>query len=93
MGKRRLLTGMISGAMIGCLVSLFNDDARGYAKDKLCDMRKATTNVINNPTEAVHTLKQSVIKLSSRVSTESNNALNALEQIENTLEKVTKRIG
>lgn len=92
MGKRRLLTGVISGAMIGGLVSLFNHDTRGYVKGKLCATREATARLINDPTETVQSVKQCVEKVSSRVSIEASNAMNALEQVENTLEKVTKRI-
>lgn len=93
MGKRRLLTGIISGAIIGGVISLFNNEARHYAKTKLCDTRDATSYLISNPTETVQSLKQTVEQLSNRVTVESNNALNALDQIESTLEKVTKRIG
>lgn len=93
MGKRRLITGIVSGAIIGGIISLFNADARTYARKKLSDTRDVTAHVVNNPTETVRSLKQSVEQLNNRVATESTNALNALEQIEDTLDKVTKRIN
>lgn len=93
MGKRKLLTGIISGAVIGCIISLFNEDARQYVKEKACATRDATTKIIKNPTETVQSLKQSVEDLSHLITEESSNAINALEQIENTLQKVTKRIS
>ena len=35
MGKRKILTGIILGASVGGLVTLFNREARDYAKDGL----------------------------------------------------------
>lgn len=92
MGKRRLLTSIISGAVIGGVISLFNSDTRRYAKVKLCSTRDAVSQIINNPTDSIKSVKQTIECINNRVSTESNNALNALDQIEDTLEKVTKRI-
>lgn len=91
MGKRRLLRGIVTGAVIGGIISLFNNDARQYAKEKMCATKEATTNLIKQPTETVSSMKQTVETLSRRFSEESNNVLNALEQIESTLGKVTKR--
>lgn len=91
MGKRRLLRGIVTGAVIGGIISLFNNDARHYAKEKMCATKEATTNLIKQPTETVSSMKQTVETLSHRFSEESNNVLNALEQIESTLGKVTKR--
>lgn len=92
MGKRRLLRGIISGAIVGGLISLFNDDARRYAKDKMCATRDMTSYIVKNPTQSIQAMKRSIETMSSRVSVESKNAINALEQIEETLGKVTKRI-
>lgn len=93
MGRRRLLQGIISGAIVGGLISLLDRDARDYAKKKLKDTRRVTTNVIKNPTETVQSLTDKVEKLNTKISTESDNVINALEQVKGTLEKITKRIN
>jgi len=93
MGKRRLLTGVISGAVIGGVISLFNEDARGYAKHKLCATRETASKLLDNPAETVRSVKQSIEELNDRITVGAENSVNALEQVENTLEKVTNRIG
>lgn len=93
MGKRRLLTGIISGAVIGGVVSLFNEDAREYAKHKLCETRETASKLLDNPSETIRSVKQSIEELNDRITVGAENSVNALEQVENTLEKVTNRIG
>lgn len=91
MGRRTLCTGIIVGAVAGGLVALVNKEARDYAKVKFTLMRAEAKYCMNNPVQAVHNLRQSFEKLNQKVSSGANGAVNALEQVENTLDKVMKR--
>lgn len=90
MGKRNLLIGIISGALIGGAVSLFNKDTRSYVKTKCDDMKTGSSYYLKHPSEAVHKARETVDSFNRVFTDGTDNALNALEQIGDTLEKFTK---
>jgi len=91
MGKRTLLTGIIVGASIGGLISLLDEDAREYAKQSLSQSREALLDCAKNPTEAVNKARNSVQSINNLIADNANNAVNALEQVESSLDKVLKK--
>lgn len=91
MGKRTLLTGIIVGASIGGLISLLNNDARNYAKDSISKSCNMLTNYVKNPTDAVKTIRQSVVSLNNLMENNTKSAVNTLNQVENSLNKVLKK--
>jgi uncharacterized membrane-anchored protein YhcB (DUF1043 family) len=93
MGKRALCTGIIVGAVVGGLVSLTNKEARDYAKVKLSLMKAEGKYCLNNPSQAVRNLRQSFEQFNDNFSSGADSAVNALEQVENTLDKVVKPKG
>lgn len=92
MGKRKLITGMVVGALIGGVVALFDRETRGYTKQKLSSAKSASLYCLKNPSEAVGNFKQAFDQLHENVTYQAENAINALEQVEETLGKVTNRI-
>lgn len=91
MGKRKLCTGIILGAVIGGLISLVNKDARLYAKGKLQTTANHTKYYLKNPSEAVSNIRLSFDEFSKTFSSGAESTINALEQIEDTLDKVIKK--
>ncbi len=91
MGKRTLLTGIIAGASIGGLLSLLNKDAREYAKDTLSKSRDNLSYYVKNPTEAVEKIRHTALTVNNMIESNTSSAVNALEQVENSLNKVTKK--
>ncbi|MEI3614204.1 YtxH domain-containing protein [Pseudogracilibacillus sp. SO30301A] len=91
MGKRTLLTGIIAGASIGGLLSLLNKDARKYAKETLSKSRDNFTYYVKNPTDAVEKIRHAALTLNNMIESNTSSAVNALEQVENSLNKVTKK--
>lgn len=91
MGKRTLITGIVVGASIGGLISLFNEDARKYAKSSLTKSCENLSHYAKNPAEAVSTVRQTVLSLNEAVENNTESAVNALEQVENSLNKVMKK--
>ncbi|MDY0395787.1 YtxH domain-containing protein [Virgibacillus halophilus] len=91
MGKRKLLTGIISGAVIGGIVALFDKDARGYAKEKISSAKSCSANILKNPSEALRNVSGTVNSFNTTFSNQVDNAINALEQVEDTVNKVIKR--
>lgn len=91
MSKRKLCLGIITGAAAGGLVTLFDKDTRHYAKSKLTTVKSGTTYIVKNPSETVHTIRVVLNKFSDNLSSGSSNLMNALEQVEDTLEKVSNK--
>ena len=88
MGKRKLLTGMIVGASVGGLLSLLNKDVRSYAKDKTNQVYDQIETCVDNPTQVVKQIKAKLIVLNETIASNSDSAINALNQVENSLQKM-----
>ncbi|WP_163971007.1 YtxH domain-containing protein [Oceanobacillus halotolerans] len=89
MGKRKLMVGVVLGAILGGIVALFDREARQYSKHQLTVLKDKTTNSVKHPSETVHNLKVSFDKLNKSFTNNAENAINALEQVEQTLDKFT----
>lgn len=90
MGKRKILTGIILGASVGGLVTLFNREARDYAKDGLSNLKDKTAEYVENPSTAISKVKDTVHQISSLVDNNADSAINAIEQVEKTVNKFIK---
>lgn len=91
MGKRKIILGVVAGAVIGGAASLFDKEARSYACGKVKDMKAASSYYISNPSEAIQGLQKTVDKVNHVFESGSSNTMNALEQVEQTLDKVTNK--
>ncbi len=89
-GKRTLCTGIIVGAVVGGLVALTNQDARDYARAKLSLAKAEAKYCLSNPSQTVHQFRQSFDEFNQKFASGADSAVNALEQIEHTLDKVIK---
>jgi len=91
MGAKKFWTGIVAAAVVGGLVSLFNEDARTYVKEVANTTGEKCLYYVSNPTEAVKNIKEVAQFVDDKISENKNSAFNALEQVETTLERVTKR--
>lgn len=91
MGKRKLWTGVISGAVIGGLISLSDRETRNYTKRKLTDVQTKTSYFLKNPSEAVQNARIKFLDFNDKFVSNAENAVNALEQVEKTLDKVVSK--
>lgn len=91
MGKRTFLSGIILGAVVGGVVSLFNQDARNYVRDLSEQTADQVTYYSKHPQEAVSNIKQTITAVTEKVDSNSVGAMNTLDQVENTLGKVLKK--
>lgn len=87
MGKKTFWTGIITGAVIGGLVTLFDKDARIYVK-KTCSQTKATTQYyFNHPSETVRKVRSGVQTLQTNLVKGAETAMNTLDKLEQSLDK------
>src|SRR5699024_5743007 len=91
MCKKTLLSSIAVGAVVGRLVSLFNKETRDYVVDKGSQAKDKDNYYINHQNETVENLKSTVINVTSMIEYNKTGALNALDQVENTVGKVFKK--
>lgn len=90
MGKRRLCAGLMLGAAVGALITLLNDETRDYVKHSAGKVYDNANYYLNNPSVGVSKVKHSVVSLNEAISNNTDSAMNALNQIENSLNKFLK---
>lgn len=91
MGRNKLFRGIIIGAVVGGIVALFDKDARDYAKRKAVDTSTTTKYFLKNPSEAIHNVRVTVDQFNQDFVKGVENTVNALEQVENTLDSFIKK--
>ncbi|OZU87733.1 hypothetical protein CIL03_15315 [Virgibacillus indicus] len=91
MGKRKLFLGVAIGAAAGGLVTLFDKETRDYTKEKFNTAKASSSYFIQNPSEAVHNVRTAFDTFNQNFASGADSAINALEQVENTLEKVANK--
>ncbi|GFZ84286.1 hypothetical protein GCM10010978_25770 [Compostibacillus humi] len=91
MGKRRLITGVLLGALTGGAIALLDEETREYAKDKVSALKNDSTYYLKHPAEAIESLKATVEQFNRTVSSGAENAINAIEQVEDTINKFTNK--
>lgn len=91
MGKRKLLIGVIAGAVTGGIVTLLDKETRDYAKSKLTNVKSNSSIAFRNPSEAVHQLQATFDAFSEKFTNGAESAINILDQIQNTLGTVENK--
>ena len=91
MGKRKLIVGVVAGAVLGALTMQFDKDARAYTKVSLNKLKESSSDMVHNPTETVQNLRAAFDKLNQNLATGAESTVNALEQVETTLDKLVNK--
>lgn len=89
MGRRRLITGMVVGATVGTVVALLDRETRDYAKSQLEVAKTNGSYLVKHPSEAIEKFRNTVDEWNHAISSGADNAINALEQVEDTINKFT----
>jgi len=90
-GKRKLVLYVTVGAAVGGLVALFDKETRTFTKHKLGDVKRSSSYFLKNPSEAVHNVRTAFDTFNKNFASGAENAINALEQVENSLDKITNK--
>lgn len=91
MGQRKLIVGVVAGAILGALAMQFDKDARAYTKSSLNKLKESSSDMMSNPTETVQNLRSAFDKLNQNLATGAESTVNALEQVETTLDKLVNK--
>lgn len=91
MEKNKLFIGMVTGAVIGGLVTLIDKTTREYTREKIQDVSNKTKEIIQNPSGTLQTAKSTFDQFNDKVQSGADNAINAFEQVESTLDRLSKK--
>lgn len=91
MGKRKLIIGVIVGAVAGGLVSLFDQETRAYTKSKLSQAKAKSSDLMKNPSQTVSDIRSTFDRINESVSGNLQKAINTLNEVEESLDKVTNK--
>ncbi|HLS09704.1 YtxH domain-containing protein [Lentibacillus sp.] len=91
MGKQKLCLGLLIGTIAGGLLSLLDRDARSYARGKMAVVKSGSSYYMKRPSEAVKNAKNAFDRFNDTFTRGADNAINALEQVENTLDQFTNK--
>lgn len=89
-GKTKFWTGIVTGACIGGIVALLNRDARDYGKSLLTQTSDCVSDCLHHPEDVVQKVKHSLTTFNDFIKDNTDQALNALEQIEQTVNRFKK---
>ncbi|WP_106494600.1 hypothetical protein [Lentibacillus sp. Marseille-P4043] len=91
MGKQKLCLGVLLGAMAGGLAAMYDQETRYYTKNKLSAVKSSANYAVKHPSEAIRNVKDACNQFNASLNHNADNAINALEQVEDTMNKVTKK--
>ncbi|MGP4042102.1 hypothetical protein ACTWP4_19670 [Gracilibacillus sp. D59] len=91
MGKQRLITGILTGAIVGGLITLSDRETRSYVTKKIQICGNKTAYFAKNPAEAIHQLNVNYAKCSEQLAAGLTSALNTLHRLQELTEKIEKR--
>lgn len=91
MGKRKLISGVLIGAVVGGLAALLDRSTREYATTKLHEVKESTSRYTSNPHEAIRDARIAFDKFNQGFSGGAEKAMESLEKLEQTMSKVSQR--
>ncbi|MGY0692552.1 YtxH domain-containing protein [Virgibacillus sp. FSP13] len=91
MGRQKLCLGVLLGAMAGGLAALYDQETRYYTKNKLSSVKSTANYYVKHPSEAIRNAKDACNQLNASFNHNADNAINALEQVEETVNKISKK--
>lgn len=86
MERRKLFSYMVIGAIVGASTALLNKDVRQYTKNTLVKAKDKTTHFIKYPSKSVGNIRTKLKKVNETMSEVTEQTINTLEKIEETLE-------
>lgn len=91
MGKQKLITNMVIGAIVGGLVALRNKETREYTTATYTAVKRKGCELKNNPSAVVANVRTSIDEFNGRLSEGVERTINALEQVEDTFDKLVNK--
>lgn len=91
MKNNKLVYGMVIGALLGGLTTLFDRETRHRTKLQCQSAKREGDYFLKHPSEAVKKARDACNQFNDTFSSSAESAINALEQVEQTIDKLTKK--
>lgn len=91
MQNKKLVFGVMIGALVGGLTTLFDKQTRSKTKIQCQNASNKTSYYLKHPSEAVRDARVACNRFNDSFNASAESAINALEQVENTIDKITKK--
>ncbi|MFG6149818.1 YtxH domain-containing protein [Halobacillus sp. B23F22_1] len=88
MAENKLITGIVTGALIGGAIVLFDKNTRQYVMSKSKGAGNCCRNYIEQPSEAIHDLRLSYESFSKKLNNGIDEILVLLKKAEDALNKI-----
>ncbi|SER57701.1 hypothetical protein SAMN04487944_106113 [Gracilibacillus ureilyticus] len=82
MGKQLLIKGMIAGAVVGGLLTLFDRDTRSFVNKKCLQSKDNLKYYAKHPADFVHQINENYQKCSKQLTSGLSTAMDMLQQLE-----------
>ncbi|WP_430788161.1 YtxH domain-containing protein [Virgibacillus flavescens] len=91
MKNNKLVYGMVLGALLGGLTTLFDRETRHRTKLQCQSLTRDGEYYLKHPSEAVKKARTACNQFNNTFNTSAESAINALEQVEKTIDTLTKK--
>lgn len=91
MKNNKMVIGVLVGALVGGLITLFDRDTRSATKVQCKNAKNKTYYYLKHPSEAVKNARVACNDFNNTFNKSADSAINALEQVETTIDQLTNK--
>ncbi|ASN06903.1 hypothetical protein [Virgibacillus necropolis] len=91
MQNNKLVYGIIIGALVGGLTTLFDRETRSTTKMQYFNTKRKTNYYLKHPSEAVRKARVACNQFNDTFNSSADTAINTLEQVEQTIDKMQNK--
>src|SRR5699024_11065322 len=90
MGKRNVITVAVLGAIAGGLISLISKDTRNYVSEQKSLGKDQMVYMVQDTTQSIRNIQSTNIETAESAASSLDGALNAVDQVESTINDIRK---
>lgn len=91
MQNNKMVFGVLIGALLGGLMTLFDKETRSTTKIQCKNAKNKTSYYLKHPSEAVRNARVACNQFNETFNKSADGAINALEQVETTIDRLTNK--
>lgn len=91
MQNNKMAIGVLIGALVGGLITLFDKKTRTATKTQCKNAKNKTNYYVKHPSEAIKNARIACNQFNDTFNKSADSAINALEQVETTIDQLTNK--
>lgn len=92
MAKNKLLTGMITGALVGTAISLLDKKTRVSTIQSLSECKTKVSKVVKDPEQTIKTFNEGISTLNGKLQTMTEDVVFVLDKVQQITKTTTKNV-